>query len=528
MAQTLLEDCSYSLITEQDTDNKRQVYFVKLTDSCLKAIEEHTNVLKRSPHLAKTIIKFNGSRNGVITIPHSKSPSTPQDIVEKKFNFGIANVVTSENNPLQECIKQCNWNLKLISYGPLEQKISIAATDDCYENTRNRMAQVDQERKGVSTKEIKLGNNIRKRKTGQNKLVQSSSPLDSLKAGSAKNVRKIASHNSVSQKLSHASPSSNSPILSKKSPIPNHKKSPIQNTKTLPPTVGTTKNFSCRDRVMHVLALRPHKKSELIARLQREAISPKDRGNFAMVLQQVSSHSDNQYALLSHLYGELQVEIWPFYTESEKAVVKENISRNKKASPISPQLVSSTSKSPEENSSKRSSDDQVDKAVKKQKVELSEEPSSTSISPKKSSEQITKSSPARSEIQKSKGEESPPTVASTSDSPEYLTFYKLITTREQRFQYKRDFQLEYPEYINLKNNLDAVATKFIELDSSLKKTTKGTPEYVKIQEEIMTAYNKQLQDEKYHRMKCRCEELHQKLSHIKRLVMEYDNQMVNS
>lgn len=527
MAQTLLEDCSYSLITEQETDKKRQVYFVKLTDSCLKAIEEHTNVLRRSPQSAKTIIRFDDCRNGVISIPQSKSPSTPQDTTEKKFNFGIANVVTSENNPLQECIKQCNWNLQLISYGPLEQKISIAATDDCYENTRNRMAQVDQERKDVRTKEIKLANNVRKRKAGQNKLVQSSSPLESLKAGNAKNVRKIVTHNSVSQKLSHSSPSSNSPNLSKKSPIPNHKKSPIQSIKTLPSTAaGATKNFTCRDRVMHVLAIRPHKKPELIARLQREAISPKDRGNFAMVLQQVSSHSDNQYTLLAPLFGELQVETWPFYTESEKVIVRENILKNKKASPISPQLVSSTSKSPEENLSKRS--DNQDNLPKKQKIEPNEEPSSTSISPKKSSEQISNSSPIRSVEQKSKGEESPPTVASTSDSPEYLSFYKPITTREQRFQYKRDFQLEYPEYINLKNDLDAVATKFIELDSSLKKTTKGTPEYVKIQEEIMTAYNKQLQDEKYHRMKCRCEELHQKLSHIKRLVMEYDNQMVNS
>jgi len=521
MAQALREGSSYSLITEQDADSKRQVYFVKLTDSCLKAIEEHNNVSKKSSQLAKTIIRFDGSRNGVITIPY-KSGSL-QDVSEKKFNFAIANVVTSENNPLQECIKQCNWSNKLLSYGPLDQKISIAATDDCYENTRNRMAQVDQERKDIRTKEIKLGSNVKKRKSGQSKIVL---PQETQKTGlGIKNVRKNNLLNSVSNKPL-SSPSTSQSILSKKSPIPNHKKSPIQNAK-MSPSVGT-KNFTCRDRVIHVLALRPHKKSELMNRLQREAISPKDRGNLAMVLQQVTSHSDNQYVLLPHLYSELQVDTWPFYTESEKSTVRENILSKKKTDPISPQLVSSTSKSPEENSLKRSSSDSVDNVIKKQKVETSEEPSSTSISPKKSSKQMTKSSPARSTENKSQGEESPPTVASTSDSPEYLINYKTITSREQRFQYKRDFQLEYPEYINLKNNLDAVATKFIELDSSLRKTTKGTPEYVRIQEEIMTAYNKQLQDEKYHRMKCRCEELHQKLSHIKRLVMDYDNQMVNS
>merc|ERR1712168_713631 len=172
--------------------------------------------------------------------------------VKKTFSFAISNVITSDTNPLQECIKCKYKSNQLLSFGPLEQKISIAATDDCYENTRNRMAQVDQERKDVRTKEIKLANNVRKRKAGQNKLVQSSSPLESLKAGNAKNVRKIVTHNSVSQKLSHSSPSSNSPILSKKSPISNHKKSPIQSIKTLPSTAaGATKNFTCRDRVMH-------------------------------------------------------------------------------------------------------------------------------------------------------------------------------------------------------------------------------------------------------------------------------------
>lgn len=252
-----------------------------------------------------------------------------------------------------------------------------------------------------------------------------------------------------------------------------------------------------------------------------------------MVLQQVSSSKgDNQFTLNPQLYGELQVETWPFYSESEKSIVRENILANKKINPTSPQVVSSTSKSPEEKMQKRPSivDTDTDHLNKKPKVEATEEPSSTSISPKKSNEptNVDTSSPVHAKETKLQGEESPPTVASTSDSPEYLLNYKPIKSREQRFQYKRDFQLEYPEYINLKNNIDAVATKFIELDSSLRKTTKGTPEYLRIQEEIMTAYNKQQQDEKYHRMKCRCEELHQKLSHIKRLVMEYDNQMVNS
>lgn len=41
MAQTLVEDRSYHLSTAEEDVGKKHVYFVKLTDSCLKAIEEY-------------------------------------------------------------------------------------------------------------------------------------------------------------------------------------------------------------------------------------------------------------------------------------------------------------------------------------------------------------------------------------------------------------------------------------------------------------------------------------------------------
>lgn len=40
MAQTLVEDRSYNL-TGDDNINDKSLYYVKLTDSCLKAIEEY-------------------------------------------------------------------------------------------------------------------------------------------------------------------------------------------------------------------------------------------------------------------------------------------------------------------------------------------------------------------------------------------------------------------------------------------------------------------------------------------------------
>lgn len=76
--------------------------------------------------------------------------------MNRKFRFGVSSLNVNTSNPLQgiiECIKHPDRKgNKLVSYGSLESKISIAATEDVYENTRNRMAQVDAERKDVRYK----------------------------------------------------------------------------------------------------------------------------------------------------------------------------------------------------------------------------------------------------------------------------------------------------------------------------------------------------------------------------------------
>lgn len=87
----------------------------------------------------------------LITIPTKPGSSNP--VGNRNFHFGVSSLNVNTSNPLQgiiECIKHPDRKgNKLSSYGPLESKISIAATEDVYENTRNRMAQVDAERKDV-------------------------------------------------------------------------------------------------------------------------------------------------------------------------------------------------------------------------------------------------------------------------------------------------------------------------------------------------------------------------------------------
>jgi len=71
-----------------------------------------------------------------------------KSLSEKKFLFGVSNL--SQGQGAIECIKHPDRKSnKLYSYGRLESRISINATEDVYENTRNRMQQVETERKDI-------------------------------------------------------------------------------------------------------------------------------------------------------------------------------------------------------------------------------------------------------------------------------------------------------------------------------------------------------------------------------------------
>ncbi|XP_065672737.1 RNA polymerase II elongation factor ELL isoform X2 [Hydra vulgaris] len=540
MAYTLTEDCTYSLTKKED--EKKRVYFVKLTDSCLKALEEY--VTNKVATQRKPTIKFEG-QNGAFTIP-CRPGSAGKDVC-KKFDFVVSKLISVETNPLQgilECIKHTKE--EFISYGQLEEKLSVAASDDSYEQTRNRMAQVDQERKDVSTKEIKLdvkkGKKQHKSKPISSEVERRLSDLKkhnsqtvTLKPHNTNQVSPGTNKNSPSLPIKSAVSSKNSPLNNKiisssltKTPTMNHvaSKSSSLNVVTPKSSLINETTLSCRERVIHVLAIKALKKPELMTRLQKEAMSQKDRNNLPMVLKQVSTLQDSELKLIPALYSEVRVDSWPYYTDSERLIVKRNISMQKGNSALSPQMVTSTSKSPEVkvNSLKRALDVNSTLDSKNIKSFGNEEPSSTSSSsPLHNSAKVRKTESLKENKKPSYEEESPPTVASTSETPEHLVNYKPIITYEQRCQYKRDFQAEYPEYIELKKNCDSITTKFIELDRSWRRQEKGSDEYYRLQNEIIDSYNKQQADEKYKEMKKRCEELHMKLSHIKKLVVDYDN-----
>jgi len=77
-----------------------------------------------------------------------------------------------------------------------------------------------------------------------------------------------------------------------------------------------------RDRVIHLLALRPYKKPELHAKLNRGGLREKDKKGLSALLMQIANLKDNAYHLSRGAWHEVQVDDWPFYSNEERDQVR--------------------------------------------------------------------------------------------------------------------------------------------------------------------------------------------------------------
>ncbi|XP_036155535.1 RNA polymerase II elongation factor ELL3 isoform X2 [Myotis myotis] len=122
-----------------------------------------------------------------------------------------------------------------------------------------------------------------------------------------------------------------------------------------------------------------------------------------------------------------------------------------------------------------------------------------------------------------------PSVQADSESPspeevpDYVLQYGAIHTAEQQHAYEQDFERDYAEYRILHARFGAASQRFIELGAEIKRVQRGTPEHKVLEEKIVQEYKKfRKRYPGYREEKCRCEYLHQKLSHIKGLILEFE------
>ncbi|XP_029815806.1 RNA polymerase II elongation factor ELL2 isoform X1 [Manacus vitellinus] len=323
-----------------------------------------------------------------------------------------------------------------------------------------------------------------------------------------------------------------------------------------------------KDRVIHLLALKNYKKPELLNHLHRDGVMQKDKDSLEMILQQVANLNakDNSFSLKEHLFKDIQKD-WPGYTEVDREVLEIRLSRKSafsqnatSTSHLTPWGPSDTD-APSRTSEKRPLDSNFTFPVVSKKQRIGRlasrvQPAAGGLSPASStlpptdlptsntSETVSSIFLCTSEVQQKDipqtpfetpvhGVEETFTVSadpvSSREQPDYFIKYTAIVSYEQRQSYKDDFNAEYGEYQNLLAQTDNIAKKFGKFNEQQKFVTQGSTEYQMLCCQVLTEHKKIQQFSPiYSELKKKCQYLHSKLSHIKRLIQEFDKQQEES
>ncbi|XP_064356404.1 RNA polymerase II elongation factor ELL2-like [Dromaius novaehollandiae] len=637
----LREGGRYGVSCGRVTADNITVLHVKLTETAVRALESYQG--SKDLISSRPSIQFQGLQ-GLVKIPKVDLPNEVHN-----FNFYLSNVGKDNPQGSFDCVQQMvssSGASQLSCLGFIQDKITVCATNDSYQMTRERMTQAEEESRNRSAKVIKpggpfVGKRVQIRKAPQSIPDAVPERKRSTPMNPANTIRKTHINNTVSQR-------------------------------------------PYRDRVIHLLALKTYKKPELLARLQRDGVNQKDKNSLAAILQQVANLNpkDNSYTLKDYVFKEIQKD-WPGYNEIDKQSLelilarKVNSSQNATSSshmespvtsnkdaastspsqkrlldsdfidplmnkkprishltnrvqptfnghlpassekaaaapppppppaaaatptppplpsthlPVSnpPQTVNSNSNSPSTPEGRGTQDlpvdsfsqngssiyeDQQEKYTSRTPLEI---PASTTVQlecPKSTDEKhsalhkkskkkakkhkekdqikkhdtvsvdekekdLRKEETAKlkssSSLESSEGVKETCTAStdppsSTSELPDYFIKYIAIVSYEQRQSYKDDFNAEYDEYRNLHARMENVTRRFMKLDAQRKLLSPGSKEYQILHEEVLEEYRKIKQSSpNYHEEKYRCEYLHNKLAHIKRLIGEFDQRQAES
>ncbi|KAG7468203.1 hypothetical protein MATL_G00140370 [Megalops atlanticus] len=574
----------------------KTLYHVKLTDSAIRALEAYQNLKGSLPN--QPSICFKGSQ-GYIKIP-TPSSNSPDGL--RIFSFYLSSDSKDKPQASFDCIQQYvsgEGREQLECQGSIQDKITVCATDDSYQMTRERMSQVEKDIWSRTAIEIKPG----------------------------------STHPSKCVKIQKKGPPSTPDSLHKHSP--NNKR-----------VLSSVANRPLRDRVIHLLALKPYRKPELLLWLERDRASPKDKADLGSVLEEVAklNPKDNSFTLKDEFYKHVQKD-WPAYHEEERQLLHRLLTRklqplgngqskslqsnptfsktsgeppahlspvknlavkrpvpsdslenqaqkkprvpeqNQHPQPVSngplnphgghaaPAPVTSSlhTKTEFQRTSNHTSESQngflpkhkLSSSSDGQKLERAEQrplltsPKSPRTEPsvctdqqlangqhkkKKSKKHKEKERERLKDSEKNEWLEASPdlkhnqenlkeherantpvTPTSPAELTDYLLKYSPITTTEQRQKYKEDFCAEYDEYRDLHSRIGSVTQMFVQLGSKIKTLTPGTQEYKVMEDQILEKYRKYKKKfPGYREEKKRCEYLHHKLSHIKSLILDFD------
>lgn len=294
-------------LSSHNFDEHKSLIFVKLTDSSHRAIQEYLK--NRHKINEKPKIQFLQSE-GKLSIPSNHgligftfSLSSNQDIEGPQGGF--------------ECVRQTG-SKNLESLGAIPCKMRIQANDDVYETTRHRMAVAEENNKNKCTRVIKANGPDIGRKV-KVKIPGRTIPLPSSYAKHRESTTSIPTSGSSQPRASTNKPAA----ASNSSSNSNHPAA----TRNPEKKISDIMRRPLKERLIHVLALRPYKKPELYDRINKEGLRERERPIMTTILKQVAYMRDNTYHLQRHIWNDVQ-EDWPFYTEQERTNLRRRKPQN--------------------------------------------------------------------------------------------------------------------------------------------------------------------------------------------------------
>merc|ERR1712012_825081 len=125
---------------------------------------------------------------------------------------------------------------------------------------------------------------------------------------------------------SHTSPSSSasSNLSQPRTSLP---PAPAPKVSKPPPCNPEIMRRPMRDRLIHLLAVRPYRKPELLQRIYKDGIKEKDRKTISLLLGELAVCKNNVFELKRSLWNDV-AEDWPFYTEQDRAALRRRKPQN--------------------------------------------------------------------------------------------------------------------------------------------------------------------------------------------------------
>jgi len=609
------------LSNAKDAHNKH-IVLVKLTDSSLEALTKYIkNANKNSASASfKPTIQFSHN-TGTFTVPIIGEEGHK----DQKFNFSLSS--NQENGPQAsfECLESRKPG-SLESLGPVQHKAQVQASERSFEKFRNVMGDVKREQEKRTTRILDkskigvancagglVGNKqiVSRKHILANKSLQFDGRSNDLikyshSHGHGSRVGIKAPDTAVSADPSEVSCSQKKSAVSagksqsqqnqqhSQQAVPNHMPKPTgmpmgvssasnnhglsshtlnashpmldRNMHKNKPNNTEIMKRTLRERIVHLLAVRPLKKPELLARMIGDGLREKEKKELFPVVKQVSIMKDNTYQLQRHIWNDVS-EDWPFYTDEDKQAYR----RRKPQNLTPPGSDGSTGSAASGHSSSSSHPASPQPSLKRSSAYLSSgdaSPLSDHLAPPSSSPAAKKkrvsnfvrpnnSLSPMSSLGRSPNNRSPsapvlpPAVPgepsgesktnawlktnqeelgrfspSNSKSNDFTTKFVRIGNSEQRKVYKAEFNKDYNRYMVLHAQLDRVSQRFANLQKQLRHTSEASPDHQRLKKMVVKEYQA-ANDNQVKRDREEFQYLHKKLDHIKKLVHDYDTKYAN-